>query len=540
MHVDPVSQSVELLELAIVMPKITTRKERRKKQREHYLAGEARRPYTHSSSLNRSLTEAEPEASSSGGTGTGVCAKCKPALERYVPMFKDMTHRGSELQKRTRMNPQPKRTGAIQYRDVKHQNEWLRENIFDSMGNYLFCCSCVRAAFGVSKQRLASQRKIKRKQCQEPLTKFSKQEVEDQRLGDYVVMPAGLETAFKVWWRSLPPSQEVDVRFPHARHGNAGKTSHNAKTSLMDDFLRFVDLNSQANGRSADSSGPTFYFLPKFTTIQMPKEGTSHYAERMARSLVGEFNRAQEEAGKQKCSNGSSHNWLKKYRPKHAICPHKQDYCDTCAARNETIKAKQTTLNRLRQASASQPEELKQVEEEVKALKESLQKHRDEARAGHQYFMEVTERCTKEWKRIVELEEHTSLEADQEQELATLKHTFNLVISADYQMAKLVPYWGYSPQPGSTYYLQKLSHDIFGIVNHGSNASTVYLLDERVGPKNTDHTVSYLTHFLLQLPDWIRRIHLFLDNTCSTNKNWYSMAWAFEMVQQGKLDFARI
>ena len=106
----------------------------------------------------------------------------------------------------------------------------------------------------------------------------------------------------------------------------------------MDDFLTFVDLNSQANGRSADSSAPTFYFLPKFTTVQMPKDDTPNFAERVARSLVGEFNQAQEEAGRGKCSNGSSH---KKHRPKHAICPHKQDYCDTCAGRNEEIPAKQ-------------------------------------------------------------------------------------------------------------------------------------------------------------------------------------------------------
>ena len=50
------------------------------------------------------------------------------------------------------------------------------------------------------------------------------------------------------------------------------------------------------------------------------------------------------------------------------------------------------------------------------------------------------------------------------------------MVSADYQMGKLVPYWGYSPQPGCTYYLQKLHHDVFGIVNHATN-SEVYLFD---------------------------------------------------------------
>ena len=136
-----------------------------------------------------------------------MCAKCKPALECYAPMFKDMIHQGSELKKRKHINPHPKRMNSVPYRDLKHQNERLRENMFHGMGKYLFCCSCIRAVFGVSRQRLANQHKIKRKQSQEPLTKLSKEEVEEQQLGDYVVMPAGLEMAFKVWWRALAPSQ---------------------------------------------------------------------------------------------------------------------------------------------------------------------------------------------------------------------------------------------------------------------------------------------------------------------------------------------
>ena len=61
--------------------------------------------------------------------------------------------------------------------------------------------------------------------------------------------------------------------------------------------------------------------------------------------------------------------------------------------------------------------------------------------------------------------------------------------------------------------------------------------DERVGPKNTDHTTSYLTDYLAKLPSWISRVHLFLDNTSSTNKNCYLMAWAYEMIQHERLSF---
>ena len=152
----------------------------------------------------------------------------------------------------------------------------------------------------------------------------------------------------------------------------------------------------------------------------------------------------------------------------------------------------------------------------------------------------MTSRCTSEWEEICKLEETTALCGDEKEKLGGMKNKFNLVLCTDYQQCKLVPYWGMSPQPGSTYYLQKLNHDVFGIVNHGPNSSAIYLFNETVGPKNTDHTISYITHFLATLPTWIKRIHLFLDNASSTNKNFYTMAWALEMVQQKRLEFVRV
>ena len=171
---------------------------------------------------------------------------------------------------------------------------------------------------------------------------MTKSEVEDQHLGERVVMPANLDCSFKSWWRSVEPTDEVEVRTPHGRHGNAGKV---AKTTTHEKFLDFVDMNSQPNGLSADSSGPT-YFSPKFTSIQMPKKSVHHYQERVKRSVVGEFNRTQRESG---CSNGSSHNWLKQDRPKLAICPHREDYCDTCSKQKISINAKQTTIETSKQ-----------------------------------------------------------------------------------------------------------------------------------------------------------------------------------------------
>ena len=79
------------------------------------------------------------------------------------------------------------------------------------------------------------------------------------------------------------------------------------------------------------------------------------------------------------------------------------------------------------------------------------------------------------------------------EELKSTQHCFTLTIGAYYQQSKLIPSWGRIEQPGSTYYLQKVSHDVLGIVDHSKDESTVYLFDERIGPKNTNHTVSLLT-----------------------------------------------
>ena len=118
------------------------------------------------------------------GDIASVCAKCRPCLMCYVPSFKRLIHQGSDLKKRMHRDPNQERS----CRNLKNQNEWLRENMFDAMGNYLFCCRCIHAVFGVSKQRIANQRKIKQQQSCEPLRQMSKTEVEEQRFGDFVVI----------------------------------------------------------------------------------------------------------------------------------------------------------------------------------------------------------------------------------------------------------------------------------------------------------------------------------------------------------------
>ena len=106
-----------------------------------------------------------------------------------------------------------------------------------------------------------------------------KSSVEEERLGEKAVMPTGCDIPFAQWWRSLDGSDSVVVRYPHEKHGNSGKVSNSAKPSVMDAFLSLTDANSQPNGRSADSHGPTHYFISKFRTIQIPKKDVANYQE---------------------------------------------------------------------------------------------------------------------------------------------------------------------------------------------------------------------------------------------------------------------
>lgn len=112
-------------------------------------------------------------------------------------------------------------------------------------------------------------------------------------------MPSGSKESMHKWWKSIENEEVVSVKYPHERHGLAGKKSNFNKSITMEEFLNFVDLNSQPNGRCAGSYKPTHYFSPKFVTVLAPKVTAANYEQRLQKSLEGEFNRIQEELGKQ-------------------------------------------------------------------------------------------------------------------------------------------------------------------------------------------------------------------------------------------------
>jgi len=351
------------------MPKerLTKRKDRRKQLQENYLAGRASRPYRHTPTLEKSFSDEEHQreceeagtsttagpsttaspstmagSSTTAGPGTtaGSSTTAGPSTSTTEPTLKkcavnvllssvtiksiliSLFIRGlilSGINQETLI-----RSGWIHSRT---ETSTLRipgfEVTFLMPWVTTSCARCVCAVFYISPQRLSRLRQVQRSLFQQPTKEMTKSSVEKRKLGAYVVMPQGCDVSFLRWWRSLSDEAAVVVRYPHERHGNAGKVSNAARTSDMEDFSAFVD-NSQPNGRSADSHGPTRYFISKFTTIRSPKKDVHNYDERLQRSVVGEFNKSQRGMGKGTCLKGSACNWLQEHRPKVAICPHKQ------------------------------------------------------------------------------------------------------------------------------------------------------------------------------------------------------------------------
>ena len=78
-----------------------------------------------------------------------------------------------------------------------------------------------------------------------------------------------------------------------------------------------------------------------------------------------------------------------------------------------------------------------------------METHREHALKSHESYIAALARCKQNWEEITDLETKDSKTDEDEQKLVQLKHCYTAVISADYQMPKLVPYWGLSPQPGS-------------------------------------------------------------------------------------------
>ena len=285
--------------------------------------------------------------------------------------------------------------------------------------------------------------------------------------------------------------------------------------------MAFVANNSNPNGRSESSHGCLSYFSSNFNAIDPPKPTDKDYDKKMKASVVAEFNRGQRDIGHPTMGASTFRRHLAEKFPRVGICPHKQDYCDKCRSLDIEIKRSLYIMRKTKESGNATEQEIRRLEEEIICHNKEKELHLTDAKEARGFFNKMTERCKEDWESAIGDE--------------LMRHRFTLVLSADYQQAKLIPYWGHSPQPGSTYYLMKHSNDIFGIVDHRDNSGHTFIFGEELGPKNTDHTVSLLQKYITSVQKkypWINRLLLFLDNATSTNKNRFLISWAMEMVEQ--------
>lgn len=310
-----------------------------------FSSGQSRRPYVIRKEIVRGMVKLKEEKSRNGG----VCQACSSLLE-FKELFNSFYHSGSVLKRRKAAYL---KASDSRYYDVGKQNQFLSQSVFDSNGNYLFHQDCIRAAFGISNQRLARLKKSIQTQKAHPTEFIRKQDLDTRRHVD-VVMPTTSEQSTKQWLESLPEDSEVECVARPMRHGNACKKSNNAKSEeVLQKFFQFVDTNSASNGRKEGSHGKTFYFDRKFTQIRIPNKDDPQFEYKCKHSVLFEFNRTLTEEGLKQISTGTFHNWLKKYRPFVGICPSMSDYCDKCKEFEQEISRCQQIANRLVQSGHS-------------------------------------------------------------------------------------------------------------------------------------------------------------------------------------------
>ena len=231
--------------------------------------------------------------------------------------------------------------------------------------------------------------------------------------------------------------------------------------SSLQSFQRFVTKCIHPNGRSGESHGALFYFHSHFTRIDPPKLSEKDW-EKVKASVVAEFNRAQLELGMKTMGASTFRRHLEEHFPRATICPHKEDYCDKYKALGTDMSRCRFVI-KIKESGNATAEKLQPHENELAALLKEQQEHLKDAKLAREFYNKLVSRCKEQWTMLSTAEGGTD----------TNRHTFTLVLSADYQQAKLIPYWGKSAQPACTYYMTKESYDIFGIVNHRDNTASL-------------------------------------------------------------------
>ncbi len=421
------------------------------------------------------------------------------------------------------------------YPNITKQNEWLLNNVFDIYGNYIFCVSCINKILSVHPTRLSRLRKIKQEIAKSPTQQIKKKDVPDDRIRD--IIPPSDVTNILEWWLSIEDDSLLELRdIPKLYYGS----SNNSKEYLIPRFLEFIDTNSQPNGRQISSHGPLYFISPKFDRINSPSKNEANKPEQWKqRSLVYEFNRTVGEG--ESISNGTAKKWLKIHRPRHGIAPLLTDYCQMCAECQEQQNRMKAIYKRLQQNGNGDEDRMRESQNLAESYRLLLEEHKMEANRELHHYRQQTRQSRSLYCEMKKLQCKKKQSIEDIRRLEKIENEITFTLSLDFQQSKLIPHWGNTAQPSETYYLRKLVHNIFAIIDHALSEKTIYVSDERAcATKNVDLTISLLDHYIQnKVPDWVRHLCLYMDNG-PTNKNQYMIQYGIELVQHNKYDTVEI
>lgn len=444
------------------------------------------------------------------------------------------------------------------HRSTKAAHMWLRHNVFDAFGNFLYCSKVISATLGATPDALAAARKAKRKE-RETCTIAQRRagDVMAEHLVAQVVMPSvrGVDRSnheeILRWLRSLPPDTLVDVKSAqaHYEHGLQNRRSNRALPSdTFEQFVLFVRRHSSPNGRGSTYRGKSFWLRPDIKTLKEPAKprddkpstateeqrqqyalAVQKYERKRAQSLTFLFNRAQGLISGERVGSTTVAKWMKtdRLRP-YGVMPPKADYCDTCAIYREQRNRCATRTQRLRESGSASGGQLALLERLTSGYDELRKKHVAEAARELDTYRELKSEVVQEEGRATTALPRTA---------AAIRRFLPYVLSVDFQMGRLVPHFGPSPQPGAFYYRQALVCHTFGVVRHNVQGDLVYLSDEEAsGSKDANHVITYLQHVVDHwVPKEYRRVIVYLDGAAYF-KNYYVMGWAHQLVMHGRLD----
>ena len=417
------------------------------------------------------------------------------------------------------VGPKRRRAGKP---DFSAQNELLESKLFDVYGNSLYHTECVSAILRVDKNRLSRRRAEVRVRYKTNNTEYLfKHAIPARRLGDVIVPPHVHPIA---WWRTVREGDMVSLR-RRSRHGLSNRASNNAyKAEARNAFLSWCEMNSMPTGRST-LYHPTRYFSSTFIRIGRYKDKELRTNPDLSRySIVMVYRQCLIEQGQSRIPcEATLTKWLHECEhERYAIQPHQSDYCDTCArfrVQLNQLSGRRWAMDKVSGNASADERQLLDVHRE--ALQREWSAHRASGKAEHDAYIASLAQAAEEWSALNSVaEDHREGHA---------------VICVDYMQERTLPYFGKSAQPGETYYKQKLTVHLCGLVQHHDGRPHVFLSDERAsGAKVADHLCSYLTQYVASLPTYVSKLTIWGDNA-GTIKSQYLVGWAADCVEEGRL-----